>query len=354
MDKETKTVLENGAQKKVLYSGIQPTGVLTIGNYIGAVKNWLELQDEYDCIYEVADLHSLTVRQNPADFRNRVMSFFAQYLALGLDPKKSVLYFQSHVPEHAELCWLLNCFTYVGEASRMTQFKEKSQKHADNINMGLMDYPVLMAADILLFQTDLVPVGIDQKQHLELARNLAERFNNAFSPTFKVPEPYISESGAKICSLQNPLQKMSKSDPDPNATVSLLDTPDDIRRKFRRAVTDSAPLGEDTAVVSSALVRFDAEKKQGVSNLMRIYGAFADKTMPQIEAEFEGKGYAEFKPAVAEAVIERLKPFQEEYKRLIADKAYLKSVAKDGAERAQYLARKTLSKVKRKLGLVER
>lgn len=328
--------------KKVVYSATQPTGCITLGNYIGAVKNWLKLDQEYLTIYGIADLHALTVRQVPADFRKTALSFFAQYIALGLDPEKSILYFQSHVHEHTELTWVLNCLTYIGETSRMTQFKEKSLKHADNINMGLMDYPVLMASDILLYQTDLVPVGIDQKQHLELSRDLALRFNNAYSPTFTVPEPYIGKQGAKVYSLQQPTEKMSKSDPDINATISILDRPDDIIRKFKKAVTDS-----------DGVVAF-REDKPGVSNLLTIFSSVTDKSIESLVNDYQGKGYADLKADVGEAVVEFLKPIQNEYNRLIADKAYLMSVAKSGEERASAIARRTLSKVYKKVGLVER
>lgn len=328
--------------RKIVYSAVQPTGCITLGNYIGAIGNWLKLAEEYDSIFAIADLHALTVRQVPAEYRQRAISFFAQYLACGLDPQKSIMYFQSHVPQHAELTWILNCFTYIGETSRMTQFKDKSAKHADNINVGLLDYPVLMAADILLYQTDYVPVGIDQKQHLELSRDLAVRFNNIYSPTFTVPEPYIAKQGAKIFSLQDPTKKMSKSDPDVNATVSLIDTPDAIMRKFKRAVTDC-----------DACVSYDEKNKPGVSNLLTILEAVTDKSVDCWVKEFEGKGYAELKATCGEAVVEKLRPIREEYDRLIADKGYLLQVAKDGAEKARRIAQKTLSKVYRKIGLVE-
>ncbi len=328
--------------KKVVYSAVQPTGCITLGNFLGAINNWLKMPDDYLTIFAIADLHALTVRQNPAEYRQRALNFFAQYLACGLDPEKSILYFQSHVPAHAELTWILNCFTYIGEASRMTQFKDKSAKHADNINMGLMDYPVLMASDILLYQTDFVPVGIDQKQHLELARDIADRFNKLYSPTFAMPEPYIGKQGAKIYSLQDPTQKMSKSDPDPNGFISLIDTPDAIARKFKRAVTDS-----DGRIIMS-------EDKPGVSNLLTILSGVTDKTIDGIVEDFAGKGYAELKSTVADAVIERLRPIREEYERLIKDKAYLVSVYKNGAESASRLAHRTLSKVYKKVGLVER
>lgn len=328
--------------KPVVYSGIQPTGIITIGNYIGAITNWLKLSDEYDCIYGIADLHALTVRQVPAEYRQRAMSFFAQYLACGLDPRKNVLYFQSHVHEHAELSWILNCFTYIGEMQRMTQFKDKSQKHQDNINMGLLDYPVLMAADILLYQTSLVPVGADQKQHLEITRDIAIRFNNLYSPTFTVPEAYIPKQGARVFSLQDPTAKMSKSDPDPNAAVSIIEDPDSIMRKFRRAVTDS-----------DSVVRYDPELKPGVSNLMTIMSEMGGMSIEEIEKNYSDKGYAAFKSACAEAVIERLRPVRERYASLTTDKEYLADIAKEGAARASAIARRTMAKVKRKVGLVE-
>ena len=328
--------------KPVVYSGIQPTGIITIGNYIGAITNWLKLSDEYDCIYGIADLHALTVRQVPAEYRQRAMSFFAQYLACGLDPQKNILYFQSHVHEHTELSWILNCFTYIGEMQRMTQFKDKSQKHQDNINMGLLDYPVLMAADILLYQTALVPVGADQKQHLEITRDIAIRFNNLYSPTFTVPEAYIPKQGARVFSLQDPTAKMSKSDPDPNAAVSIIEDPDSIMRKFRRAVTDS-----------DSVVRYDPELKPGVSNLMTIMSEMGGMSIEEIEKNYSDKGYAAFKSACAEAVIERLRPVRERYAALTTDKEYLTDIAKEGAARASAIARRTMSKVKRKVGLVE-
>lgn len=329
-------------RKKVVYSGIQPTGCLTLGNYIGAVSNWLKLQDDYSCIYSIVDLHALTIRQVPAEFRKRALSFFGQYLAMGLDPEKSILYFQSHVPQHAELTWILNCFTYIGEAGRMTQFKEKSQKHQDNINVGLLDYPVLMAADILLYQTDMVPVGADQKQHLELTRDLAIRFNNLYSPTFVVPEPFIPKSGAKICSLSDPTAKMSKSDLDKNATVSIIDTPEEIMNKFKRAVTDSESIVEYR------------EDKPGINNLLTIFSAVTDRTIEDLVNEYHEKGYAVFKKDVGQAVVEKLRPVREKYLQLIDDKAYLMKTAAEGAKKAQSIAYKTLSKVYRKVGLVER
>lgn len=329
-------------ENKIVYSAVQPTGCITLGNYIGAINNWLKLQDEYKSIFAIADLHALTVRQIPAEYRQRAVSFFAQYLACGIDPEKSIIYFQSHVPQHAELTWILNCFTYIGEASRMTQFKDKSAKHADNINMGLLDYPVLMAADILLYQTDYVPVGIDQKQHLELSRDLAVRFNNLYSPTFTVPEGYIPKQGAKVFSLQDPTKKMSKSDPDVNATVSLIDSPDAIMRKFKRAVTDC-----------DGFIAYDEKNKPGVSNLLTILEAVTGKSVENWVNELEGKGYAELKRITGEAVVEKLRPIQERYNQIIGDKAYIMEVAQKGALEAQKIARRTLSKVYKKVGLVE-
>lgn len=328
--------------RKIAYSAIQPTGCITLGNYLGAITNWVKMAEEFDSVYAIADLHALTVRQNPTEYRQRAIGFFAQLLACGLDPEKSIIYFQSHVPQHTELTWILNCFTYVGEAARMTQFKDKSAKHADNVNMGLMDYPVLMAADILLYQADYVPVGADQKQHLELSRDIAIRFNNAYSPTFTVPEPYIPKQGAKICSLQDPTQKMSKSDPDPNGFINLIDPPEVIARKFKRAVTDC-----DGKVAYSA-------DKPGVSNLLTILATVTDREIPSVEADFAGKGYAELKSATADAVIEKLRPVQEEYARLLKEKQYLVETYKRGAEKASKIATRTISKVYKKVGLVER
>lgn len=332
--------VQNPEKKKVVLSGIQPTGTITLGNYLGAVRNWGKMQEEFDSVFFIADLHALTVRRDPAEFRQACMGFFAQLLACGIDPEKAVLYFQSHVHEHTELQWILNCNTYVGEASRMTQFKDKSAKHADNINMGLMDYPVLMAADILLFNTSLVPVGIDQKQHLELTRDIAVRFNNRYGETFTVPEPYIPETGAKICSLQDPLSKMSKSDPDANATVSVIEDEAAIVRKFKRAVTDSG---------SEIVAR---EDKPGITNLLNIYAAIEGKTVAAAEKEFAGSGYGAFKVAVGEAVADKFRPIREDYARYLADKAQLAEIAKAGAEKAARMGRRVLAKVKRKIGLV--
>ena len=329
--------------KKVIFSGIQPSGNLTIGNYIGAMKNFVALQDEYDCYYCVVDMHSITVRQNPAELRRRSMGLAALYIAVGLDPEKVTLFIQSHVPAHSELAWILNCFTYMGELSRMTQYKDKSRKNEDNLNAGLFTYPVLMAADILLYQTDLVPIGEDQRQHLELSRDLAIRFNNAYSPTFKVPEAYYGKLGARIKSLQDPLSKMSKSDEDENGYIAILDTPEAIRRKMKRAVTDS-----------ESAVQFDPENKPGVSNLMTIFAAMAGMDIPQVQKRFEGQGYGAFKDEVAEVVIEGMRPVQERYNRLIADKAYLDSILNASADRAERAARRTLAKVQKKVGFVPR
>ena len=325
---------------KTVLSGVQPSGNLTIGNYLGAIKNFSAFAGEYKPFYCVVDLHAITVRQVPAELRRRTYETLALYIASGLDPEKNVLFVQSHVPAHAELGWILDCYTMFGELSRMTQFKDKSAKHADNINAGLFTYPTLMAADILLYQADLVPIGADQKQHLELTRNVAERFNQVYGETFTVPEPYIPKSGMKIMSLQEPTLKMSKSDPNPNAVVRILDPRDEILRKFKRAVTDSG-----------AEVRF-SEEKPGVSNLMTIYSCFSGKSFAEIEAEFAGKGYGDFKAAVGEVTADALAPVQAEFNRLMGDKAYLEGVMKSGAEQASYYARKTLSKVRRKIGFV--
>ncbi len=327
-------------EKKSLFSAVQPSGAVTIGNYIGAIRNFAKLQDEYSCIYAVADLHAITVKQEPAVLRRNTLELMALFIACGIDPEKSVLFVQSHVPAHCELTWVLNTITYPGELSRMTQFKDKSARHAENVNMGLMDYPVLMASDILLYQAALVPVGADQKQHLELSRDLATRFNNRYGQTFTVPEPYIlKDSGARIMSLADPAKKMSKSDENPNAFVTMSDDRDTVIRKFKRAVTDS---GNE--------VRYAPDEKAGVSNLMVIYHAFTGKSLAEVESEFSGKGYGDFKVAVGEAVADALAPIQAEKARLLADKAYLQSVMKSGAETAFRMARKTLSKVYRKVG----
>ena len=330
-------------KKKVMLSGIQPSGDLHLGNYLGAIKNWGARAEEFDCYYFMADMHTITVRQTPADLRRRTLTQLAQYIACGLDPEKNTLFIQSHIPAHAELGWVLNCYTMFGELSRITQFKDKSAKHADNINGGLFTYPALMAADILLYQPDFVPVGNDQKQHVELTRNVAQRFNNIYGDVFKVPEPYIPKTGARIMSLNAPDSKMSKSIPE--GCVFLMEKPEDIQRKFKRAITD-----RDT----ERCVRFDPENKPGVSNLMSIYAAVTGKSMEEIEAEFDGQGYGAFKPAVGEAVIECLRPIREETERILKDKAYLESVYKAGAEKASYVANKTLRKVYKKVGFVAR
>ena len=327
--------------EKVCFSGVQPSGNLTIGNYLGAIKNFSAFSEQYKCFYCVVDEHAITVRQVPADLRRRTYETFALYMACGLDPEKNTLYVQSHVHAHAELAWLLNCFTMFGELSRMTQFKDKSQRHADNINAGLFTYPVLMAADILLYQTDVVPVGIDQKQHVELCRDIAERFNAIHPGTFTVPEPIMAKTGMKIMSLAEPTKKMSKSDENPNAIVYILDDRDTIIRKFKRAVTDS-----DTCV------RY-GEGKDGINNLMSIYSCVTGKSFDDIEREFEGRGYGDFKLAVGEACADALAPVQQRFRELMADKAYLEEVMKKGAAEASYYARKTLSKVQRKLGFVQ-
>ena len=329
--------------KKVLFSGMQATGNLTLGNYLGALKNWVTLSDEYECFYSVVDMHSITVRQDPAELRARARKLLTLYIAAGLDPKKNCIYYQSHVSGHAELSWILNCYTYMGELSRMTQFKDKSAKHADNINAGLFTYPVLMAADILLYQADVVPVGIDQMQHLELTRDIAQRFNGIYGDVFTIPEAYIGKVGAKIMSLQDPSKKMSKSDENPNSSIYLMDDPDTIRRKFKRAVTDS--LG---------CVRYNEEEQPGICNLMDIYSACTGKSREDIEKEFDGKGYGDFKVAVGESVVDILKPLQDEVARLEKDKAYIDSVIKENAEKAQYYANKTLRKVQKKVGFPER
>ena len=332
------------AEKKRIFSGIQPSGDLTLGSYMGAIKNWVALQDEYECVYCIVDMHAITVRQVPADLRRRSLEQLAQYIACGLDPKKNIMFIQSHVPQHAELSWVLGCYTQFGELSRMTQFKMKSQQHADNITAGLFTYPVLMAADILLYQSDLVPVGEDQRQHVELCRDIAARFNNSFPDTFTLPEAFIPKMGARIMSLGNPENKMSKSDPD--GCVFLMDKPEDIMRKFKRAVTDS-----DTG---ERCVRYDQANKPGVSNLMQIYASCTGKTFAAIEDEFAGQGYGAFKSAVGEAVVETLRPIQEETRRILKDKAYLESVYKMGAEKATADAWRTLRKVYKKLGFVAR
>ena len=328
-------------QKTRLFSAVQPSGIPTIANYVGAIKNWVDLQNngEYECIYSIADLHTLTVKQVPADLRARTLELLALYLACGIDPEKSVIFIQSHVPAHAELTWILNTMTYPGELGRMTQYKDKSRKHAENVNMGLMDYPVLMAADILLYGAGLVPVGKDQKQHLEIARDLAERFNNRYSPTFVVPEGFIPKIGANVMSLQDPAHKMSKSDANENAFVSMNDNRDAIMRKFRRAVTDS-----------DNKIAFD-ENRPGISNLITIYSVFTGLTPSEIEKKFDGVGYGEFKLAVGEAVADVIEPITKKKNEYLADRAYLDKIIIEGKEKAEYMARKMLAKVYKKVGL---
>ena len=335
--------VNNVETKKVMLSGIQPSGELHLGNYLGAIKNWVARTDEFDNYYFMADMHTITVRQTPTDLRRRTLEQLALYIASGLDPEKNTLFIQSHVHQHAELGWVLNCYTMFGELSRMTQFKDKSAKHKENINGGLFTYPALMAADILLYQPDYVPVGEDQKQHVELCRNIVQRFNGLYGDVFKMPEPYIPKAGARVMSLTAPESKMSKSIPE--GCVFLMEKPEDIARKFKRAITDS-----DT----EHCVRFDPENKPGVANLMSIYSAVTGRTYDEIEQEFAGKGYGVFKSAVGDAVIELLRPIREEAVRLLADKAYLESVYRAGAEKASYVAEKTLRKVYKKVGFVAR
>ncbi len=331
--------------KKRMVSGIKPSGDMTLGSYLGAVKHWAERSEEFDCFYFMADLHAITVRQDPAALRRRSLEQLAQYIACGLDPEKNTLFIQSHVHQHAELGWILDCYAMFGELSRMTQFKDKSAKNADNINGGLFTYPALMAADILLYQADAVPVGEDQKQHVELTHVIARRFNGIYGDVFKIPEPYVPKVGARVMSLTNPTAKMSKSENEDTGRVLLMDSPETIMRQFKRAITDS-----DT----ENCVRYDKENKPGVANLMTIYSACTGKSFEEIEAEFAGKGYGAFKPQVGEAVVETLRPIREEAQRLMKDKAYLESVYKSGAEKAAYVAEKTLRKVYKKVGFVAR
>jgi tryptophanyl-tRNA synthetase len=330
-------------EKKIILSGIKPSGALTLGSYIGAIKNWVELSDTYNCYYMMADMHAITVRQDPATLRRTTLEQIAQYVACGLDPNKNVIFIQSQVPAHAELAWALACYTMFGELSRMTQFKDKSKKNTENINAGLFTYPSLMAADILIYQADLVPVGDDQKQHVELTRDIATRFNSIYGDVFKLPEPFIPKVGARIMSLQEPTNKMSKSETDNGGCITLMDKPEDIMRAFKRAVTDS-----DTAV------HYNVKEKPGVSNLMQIYAVATGKSIKETEKEFDGKGYGVFKQAVGEAVVELLRPIREEAERLLADKAYLEKVYTEGAEKASYAANKTLRKVYKKIGFVQK
>jgi tryptophanyl-tRNA synthetase len=332
-------------KKKIVLSCIQPTGTPTLGNYLGALKNWANMCDDYNCLYGVADLHSITVptfRENPQQLKKNTLELYALLLALGIDPEKNVVFVQSHVPTHAQLCWILNCYTQFGEASRMTQFKEKSQKHSDNITVGLFDYPILMAADILIYNADFVPIGADQKQHLEIARNICDRFNSIYGDVLKMPEPFIGKAGAKITSLQDPLKKMSKSDDNPKSYISMLDEPNVIMKKIKSAVTDS-----------EACVRF-ADGKDGINNLMTIYSCCTGKSFEEIEKEFDGRGYGDFKTAVGEAVVKELEPIQTQYKELINEKKYLEECMRNGAEFATKLSQRTLDKVMKKVGFLPR
>ena len=341
MDEIKTTPAQAEEKKKVVLSFVQASGTPTLGNYLGAFKNWHDMAAENDCIFGVADLHAITVRSAPADLRRRSVEMYAMLLALGLDPEKNIVFLQSHVPEHSQLAWVLNCYTQFGEASRMTQFKDKSARHADNVNVGLFTYPILMAADILLYNADMVPVGDDQKQHLEITRDIAERFNGLYGEVFNVPAPYIGKKGAKILSLQEPEKKMSKSDPNVKAFVSLTDTDDVIAKKIKSAVTDS-----------EARVYYSEEKK-GIANLMTIYSCCTGKAFEEIEAEFAGRGYGDFKAAVADAVVAELSPLRNEYERILKDKGYIEACAKAGAEKAQYLAQKTMRKVMKKVGFYQ-
>ena len=327
--------------KKIILSGIQSTGKLTLGNYLGAINNWVQMQEEYDCYYMIANLHSLTIRNDPETLRNNTLKVLAMYVAAGLDPEKNTIFIQSQVKEHAELGWILDCYTYMGELSRMTQFKDKAAKHADNINAGLFTYPALMAADILLYQANLVPVGQDQQQHLEITRDIAERFNKLYGKTFTIPEGYYGKASAKIMGLQDPTAKMSKSATNPNDVILLEDEPDVIIKKFKKAVTDS-----------ENKVRFDPENKPGVSNLMQIYSSITGLKMEEIEKEFENSGYGDFKTKVAETAVAKLEPIQKKYKELLENKEYLEKIYTEGANRARKLASKTLDEVKERLGIL--
>lgn len=329
-------------KKPIVFSAIQPSGSMTLGNYLGAIKNWVKMQEDYFCFYALADLHTITVRQEPKDFRKNILDLYALLLACGVDPEKSVFFIQSHVPTHAQLSWLLNCYTQFGELSRMTQFKDKSRKHADNINAGLFTYPVLMAADILLYQADKVPVGADQMQHLEITRDIATRFNGLYGNVFKIPEGFIPKNGARVMSLQTPENKMSKSDENANGCVYVLDKPETIMKKFKRAITDN-----------DAEVRYDVENKPGISNLITIYSAVTGLTAEQIEADFSGKGYGDFKTAVGEAVVEHLRPIQSEYDRIIKDRAFMEETWKKAAEFANKFSQRTLDKAMKKIGYIK-
>lgn len=329
--------------KKIIFSGVQPSGNITLGNYLGAIKNWVDLQNDYRCCYAIMDMHSITVRQSPQDLRRRTLDLLKLYLAAGIDPEKNILFVQSHVPEHAQLSWVLNCYTYMGELSRMTQFKDKSAKHADNINAGLFTYPVLMAADILLYQADLVPVGVDQMQHIEICRDIAQRFNGVYGDVFKIPEGFLPKAGAKVMSLQEPTKKMSKSDENPKAYISILDEFSIIEKKIKSAVTDSEGVVE---------YREDDETKAGINNLITIMSAVTGKSIDSIVSDYHGKGYGDFKKDVAEAVVECIRPIRARYDELSDDKAYLVNIYQNGAEKASAIARRTLKKVYKKVGFV--
>lgn len=333
--------METNEKKQVVLSAIQPTGTPTLGNYLGALKNWKNMADDYECYYAVADLHSITVRPEPAQLRRKTLEMYAFLLAIGLDPEKNTVFVQSHVSAHAQLGWILNCYTQFGEAARMTQFKDKSEKHPENVNVGLFAYPMLMAADILLYQANYVPIGVDQKQHLEITRNIADRFNGLYGETFMLPEPFIGKTGAKIMSLQEPTKKMSKSDTNVKAFISVLDDTDTIVRKIKSAVTDS-----------EARVHY-AQGKDGVNNLMTIYSCCTGKDFAEIEKEFDGKGYGDFKAAVAQAVAAELAPVRDEFNRLIADKSYLNACMEAGAQKAARVANRTLRKAMKRVGFYQ-
>lgn len=330
-------------EKKRIFSGVQPSGNITLGNYLGAIKNWVDLQNDYECIYAMMDLHTITVRQTPAELRKRTMELLALYIACGIDPEKNTLFIQSQNPHHAELGWILNCYTYMGELQRMTQFKDKSQKHADNINAGLFTYPVLMAADILLYQTDLVPVGKDQMQHIEICRDVAQRFNGIYGDVFKIPEGFMPKAGAKVMSLAEPTKKMSKSDENPKAYISMMDDFNVISKKIKSAVTDSEGIIE---------YRENDETKSGINNLLTIMSAATGKTIDSLVSEYSSQGYGTFKNDVAEAVVEMIRPIRGEYDKIIQDKEYLKKICDEGAEKAYYISRKTMTKVKKKVGFI--
>ena len=328
--------------KKRILSGIQATGKLTLGNYLGALNNWVKMQEEYECYYMIADLHTLTVRREPEELKRNTLNLIAMYVAAGLDPEKNTIFIQSHVPAHSELSWILGCYTYMGELNRMTQYKDKSAKHADNINSGLFTYPVLMAADILVYNAHYVPVGEDQRQHLELTRDIGERFNSIYGETFVIPQGYTKTEGARIMGLQNPEAKMSKSSTNPNDVIFLEDEPEVIMKKFKKAVTDS-----------EVIVKYNPETKPGISNLIEIYSVVTGKTREDVEKEFEGQGYGTFKETVGKAVVEKLAPVQAKYKELIENPEYLEAIYRKGDKKAAKIANSTIAEVKEKVGLVK-